>query len=446
MFTLFRNFEEPPPYRPNPHGPSGIFYESVGLQNDDFIRDLTGAVTGVREAMGGKATIRPDDEAVLAFEKVIMDHTGIKVSVVTNQILAAIVPLYANENHALLDKFWHDFEIHDQYLKRWLKESAGKKGYVDDTVGKVGGIYSTYEHTMFMDFGLLFKTLGLSDRQVAAVASHEVGHAYTYIKFQHLTTTTNQVLQRISQEVTEKDPGDAMPYVLREMQKLNKDVTGKEVEALLTGDRSILVGQLTRMAYGGVVSQLPTSRYDDTSSEQLADSFATRHGAGKDLAEALYKIHVFVGSAEVNPTTRFVFRSMEVAMSMLLMVAMPAAGAATGIFGALMFTLICWVSNSHNSDMTYDELRDRMQRVRNEMVTYLKREAYDKVSQNVVLEQIDAMDKLLANIKPYSTLYRVVGDFFSFKGRAAKRTINYQRGLEDIASSELFVMAARLTS
>lgn len=440
----------------------GSFYsESIDHQLDDFGKRLESKISDIRSHYvrstevdqdgrinGSRGDDRASDE-IRAMEKIIFDRLGIRVTTITNMALAACMPLYSHANHVFTNKFWRGIDISPADQKKWIKEATESKGYVDRANAKVSGIFSTYDHQLYLNFSLMFGLLKMTAAQVTAVCLHELGHAFTFMEASHLTTTTNQVLANISQALMSPDKDDKTPYVLRELRRLDKNATEEEAAAMVTGDRVIAGQRLFEKAYGSVTSQLPNSRYDDTSSEQVADSFATRFQYGRDLADAL----MLMSKASLDPSVSkvgYVFSRLaelfNIGFIMLgvLAVLLGFPAALYFIFLSPFLFVVVWGQASHMEDMTYDRLRDRFTRIRNEQISLLKSARLDKEVAKRALAQLDEIDEMIKGVSNYESLITKFSNLFFSKGRAAKRTIAEQRLIEDMANNDLFASAHRL--
>lgn len=425
-----------------------LFAESIAHQTEEFGRELEAIYSDIRDhyVKSGNRPTTPLEELVERLENAIFDRTGILVHAVTNQHLAAIMPLYSHPNHVLAARWFRGEELDIPDQRKFIKNALDKKGYVDTENARVSGVFSEYEHELYMNFEALFGFFKLSAAHIAAITLHEIGHGFTFIQTAHLTTSVNQVMTRVAKEMFGQDAAAKVPYIVKELKLIDKNVTDKEVEEMLAGNRTIACMRLFKKAYGSVVSQLPNERYDDTSSEQLADSFATRFQYGKQLAEALVLMHKASGDAA---TSKFFYTTMRFTEAVMLLVflASPliiAANVGLGVLLLCLGPLMAWVNNSEVRDMTYDDLWDRLTRVRNEQIARLKRVDLTEESKKATLAQIDDLQAMIDSLIRYRPALNIIGDLFSSRARQARRTVQEQRELEDLVHNELFVISNRV--
>ena len=112
---------------------------------------------------------------VAELEKVIFDRLKMRVKFNTQDALAAIIPFHLNHNAVLLKKLWRNEDfLMEQAEKR---ESGFASGTVDENNVKLGGVFSDYVHTVYMDFGTLFK-MGMKAKEITAILLHELGHGF----------------------------------------------------------------------------------------------------------------------------------------------------------------------------------------------------------------------------------------------------------------------------
>jgi hypothetical protein len=195
-----------------------------------------------------------------------------------------------------------------------------------------------------------------------------------------------------------------------------------------------------------IKSQLINSKYNETGFENLADSFATRFGMGKDLAESLSKLYK---NADQEHTKAWAIRNSVFefllfiwAMSFLALLFM----SGFLFFGALLFIAIIFGSGSSTENMTYDNLADRYQRIRNTMVNQLKSTVLsDATLTKELLDGISQVDTFISSTFEIFSTRNFIADKIFSKDRDASYYKAYQRDLEDLGNNSLFLQAGRLS-
>lgn len=373
----------------------------------------------------------------------VKDRLGISISIVCDQYLAACLPLHTTDAHILSHPFWHGGSIDSKQLK-WKRESDGKRGWVDLAKSKVGGIYSTHTHPVYMHFTLLVKTINLTARECAAIFLHEIGHLFTFFEFSDRMSTANQVLEQIAKEVA-GNRNERAEHIFKLTSDLHAEINPKDIDLILSEDGAVAGMAFQSLLTGVLSSVIRDTRYAETASEQLADSFAVRWGFGRDLLVALDKMSVFMGDTAKSNTTLWILSLIEIAMAAimalypLILLPMPVGGPLAVL--VVLFSLMLF--NGHNNYKTYDNLRDRYKRMRNEIVAELKNDRLPKDSVKYALDSLDHIDGIIAKTGTGETF---ITRLMAVVSPWTRRTLNhqeFQRMLEDLAHNDMFVMSQR---
>jgi hypothetical protein len=238
---------------------------------------------------------------------------------------------------------------------------------------------------------------------------------------------------------------------------VNDKITQEEVEKMVNGNRVIAGYTWFKVVVGSIEEQTKHSKYYETSSEQMADNFAARFGHGRALITALNKMHVTASSPETSSSQYYISRIKEAFLTALL--PLGAAGALAsgtvfliplGVLFAVASLVVFRASGEDALDYTYDGLRDRYKRVRNQYVENLKRINTGKLSGKEIerieqiLHDIELMDKFMNSAMNYKPILNSIANFIFSDSRNAKNAVNEQKMLEDLAASDLFIKSAEL--
>lgn len=423
--------------------------EAVEFQDRSFGDQLTKLIATIYEKLTNgdctSETLAREPEIKL-MEDLILRAKGLRVHIVANSELAAILPFYPNKSSIFIDDFFHgQFTIAHQ--EKVLKEANGKKGTIDLKKAKVGGFFSEGTSILYMNFYVLKTTFGMTPAEVTACTLHELGHAFSSLEYSDRLVRTNQVLAEASREIFNKKGKANIDYVFRELQKVNSEVTIEEVDKIANGNRIIGGVLWNKILIETVGQEMRNSKYSENSFEQLSDNFASRHGYGKELISALDKLHLTTGSVE-----KYSFlRKFSFAMSCIAMIIMPFmifAAATTAPLIAFILTVIAtstFVGEGDGyRDNTYDELKQRYTRIRAELITFLKDPTVPKEKVATTVAQIKLMDDVISKTADYYSAWRIASNALLSKNREARRDINYQKQLEGFVNNDLFTAAAQL--
>ncbi len=114
-------------------------------------------------------------QEVTDLQKLIQTSLGMNMFIVTTGSLAAVIPLY------LLDS--HIYKHKSLRKGAWIREQdvlaeKDQVGYVDDSDGSVGGIFSAYRCTLYLNFNAMVVRFQFSPEVIVGVMLHELGHYY----------------------------------------------------------------------------------------------------------------------------------------------------------------------------------------------------------------------------------------------------------------------------
>ena len=428
--------------------------EMIDIQNDRFGHELELLFEDIRATAVARSIPRPADyeklDTVKDVEKAIFSRLGLRVAIQTGSYPAATMPFYANKNHIFLNEFWRgEIDLKDQ--KKLLREleKNRKPGFVDTKKAKLGGFFSEHEHDLYLHFEQLFNNWKLSAGEVAAVALHEVGHDFTTCEYSDRLESANQVLTALAQDLLSKREKTNVEYVYRELEKVNANITMEEADKLVNGKPIVAGAVWFKAVIGTVRSQMAECTYDKTSSEQMADNFAARFGYGRQLISALEKIHEASGP---NPERSkgwyffaFIMQSIQVLVYPMLAVTLLSGGAIfTGVLFAALWFLAFLNEREDIRDYTYDELKLRYIRVRNQIVELLKDPRIKKEKLQDAVADIRFMDSVIDKTMVYKGPFRLIANLVFSGARGARSAVLEQQLLEELAFNDLFVKSAEL--
>jgi hypothetical protein len=428
-----------------------IGLEMIDFQNDTFGRDLEKVLTTIQgNVLGNKYKDSVDLEGskeVKELLDLVFDRLGINSIIVSDSTAAAVMPFYANKNHVFLDNYWRgNFTLKDQ--EKLLRVSNGKKGYVNNDKATLGGIFSEYQHTVYMNFDDLFGTLKLSPAEVTAVYLHELGHVFYTCSYSDRLETTNQVLTNVAVTIANKKEKTDVAYIYRELKTINNKVTEEEIDKLINGNKIIAGVTWFNVIVGSVDEQTDNGTYSQTSSEQLADNFASRFGYGKYLIIGLDKMHRHYGSPEkskalmrfLNFVTFFYF-ILGVGATFFFLTA---GAIPIGLFVGILTFIFLRVNGEDMKSYTYDELKIRYKRIRNETIEMFKSMKMSDSKAKELLEELEYMDRTIEETYKYSIYMNSLANFLFKSASKAEKSIKEQQLLEELTFNDLFIKSKQL--
>ncbi len=449
--------------------------ETIDFQNDNFGPQLEAIFGDIANGItNGTIKSNKDIEKqdfLVRIEKLVSNRLGLSIEIETNvDSIGAILVMPINDHNILIP---NDFKGHDfiKEIKKKAKYENKDKGYIDLKNSVVSGIFSTYKHTLYMNIYNNVKVELFTPGEMTAIMLHELGHAFTWYEYSDRLESTNQVMQTILSELSKKEKN--LTYIYRELEgsfKLSKE----EIDDIVNTPSGIILGyKIFNVMIKEYTSQLPVDKYNETSSEQLADQFANRFGYGRELVCALDKL------AKKHPGTTFGRVISTVTIGVLLTVAVtsfltfilvtlfsasPMLGLLFGIgvgianiptaiaaiiFGSIVGIVFLIIAKIFNitGHMTYDQGVERYKRIRNDLISLLKVQGLHLEDKQSIINDVNNIDNIIKNpsIKPGLVDSIIEGATNLFR-KEAVNDIKIQRLLEELASNDLFLKSAQLVT
>ncbi len=425
--------------------------ESIRTQFDDIGPRIEKVVSQIIEKINNKeiktAKGFNKHELIQSLEKMIFDRFKLKVHVITHLASAAIIPFYSNKNHIFLhEMFRGNLNIKDQ--NKLLKEFDQKKGSVNLEKATVDGIFSQYDHPLYLNFHELVEKLNLSAPEITAAILHELGHAFYACYYSDRTDRTNQVLAGIIRYNASDEKGD-IEYIYREISKISQSIQKEDIDKILNGPRTVASVSFFKIVTEVVKSQTVNDSYNESAFEQRADNFASRFGYGKQLVLTLEKIHA--DSFDKNLNKRIMVQIGYMLPTAIYFAAFAVSALSFSFLGVLGMILYGFFLNifiqlprEDNRVFTYDDLKIRYLRIRQDIIDQLKEIKEDKEVVKQMLESIYLIDEAVKTTAILRVLPSVISNFIFSNARQTVKSINHQQLLEALASSDLFVKSAEL--
>lgn len=400
-------------------------------------------------------------DEVKAIEKIVFNEFGLKIQInASSQNPAAIIPFHLNENAILMDDYFKGtgFLKEQEFLKN---RSKTKSGWVDENKIKLGGIFSEYINTVFMNFNMLYEMLKRNVRKTVAVFLHEIGHGFYACAYTNRMDETNQIISAAMRKVVEAKE-NKVEVLYKEFKDKGMEIRKETLQGLTSKDPITLGKTAFDLTNEVVYSQMTSSKYNETSFEQLADNFAARLGYGKELVEALenltpfgvrfnYLFMMYVSAMNswniVNNILSCVFYFLNLTnkdrMFNIMEFFQVFKVIRVLLYSVVMLAYMVYTSGEAGKDYTYDDLVKRYNRVRNQMIEMIKKKQLSKAQAHNVIRSIEQIGELIKGCSAYRGPLDFLFNTFNPKDRRAKSSIERQQAIEDLMSNPLFVVALK---
>jgi hypothetical protein len=455
--------------------------EMIDFQRDDFGKKVEEQFASLIAKIKDGTYKNDDDlnlnEETKAIEKLTFDRLGIRIAIhklykyfperlsFTGKD-AATIPLYLNVNSIFLNSHRGD-KMRDVLLMPQMalaKRINNEEGTVDEAKAVVGGFFSKYTSDLLLDVRQL-SGAGLTASEITGVYLHEIGHVFTTMATSNRYDRLNQVLSNLAGEQAKGKKLEAS-YVYKE---LSLDTARVDRTKFIEdcGKVDYIPGSaLYKGTIEAVTSQMREGTYDQTASEQSADSFAARFGYGRGVVTGLDKIYrsnVLINVLTLhqrNKAAFFVYNILEIGMMFFAPIGRAQAYQAKKAdqndewysyipwFMYYPVAVYCYfrATATDMKDWTYDDLYNRYKRIRNEVVSSLKDTKMSKDQTSDVIVAIKAIDDAMAKAQTDHTILARIANMVFWSGWKAKTEVDHQRMQEELAANEIFVKAAELRS
>lgn len=320
-------------------------------------------------------------------------------------------------------------------------KANNKTGFVNTKLAKVGGYMSEFTHYFIFDFYSMYE-YKLTPKETVAVLLHEIGHAFTGLEYHYMLEQSNASLRQVMIEINNNNPDQAL-YIFNS--KISPNTKIIDVDEFKNMTRQDMTFKVFSTYFDTIKSQMISNTYNKTTFENLSDSFATRFGLGSELALSLDKMYEHHGMNGQSFQNYLIFMGI---LYLILVVSLISTLIASGAFSlaALVFCSYFIGSGFSRKDMTYDDMKDRYERIRNSMVNELKKYILvDKKLTKKLIEDIEQIDILISLAIRHITVNSTISDIIFPSDKRAKYYYNIQRDLEDLANNSLFFQAGKLS-
>jgi hypothetical protein len=410
--------------------------ESIDFQtNGTFYKELINIFDGLAK---GNAKEIGDHELAQQLPAVIRYHTGLNAVVLFGAAELASASALVNHNNPLLNALSieeREFLPNADADKILHKLEATPVGRVNLKTGMVSGVFADFP--VFLTLPTEVATgKGFTSEEKAAMLLHEIGHLEVYFEFLSRTVSSNQILAALSKKYETSGSIKEREVFLTKVKTLAQ-LKDLDVEALAkSNDKKVVEVVIVTSIVKAIESELGSNIYDMNSWEQLADQYAARQGAGRALVTALDKAERFDGHIGYRNLGYYLYVE---AVKLLFAALAPITYGVT-----LIPLLVACGADSTDQGGVYDTLKNRMGRVRDQLVEALKDQRLKPEQVASVNQDLTAIDEVLSNVKDRQQLLGYVIDFLSPWHRKRISQEKLQRELERLAHNDLFVRAANL--
>lgn len=387
----------------------------------------------------------PSAPSAKAIPEIILNHTGITSEIHFDDAFGgpAIEIPDVHKNNPLVSAFIRNFMDNADGLRMVENANGMVKGKVSLKTSQVSGVFQDVVAKIHISAGFI-KNSKMTAGELAAITLHEVGHMFTYFEYLSRTVTTNQALAGLARGLEKSATQADRETILISVKKALalKDMDARELAK--NSNNTVVETVVLSTVIQETRSELGSNIYDNNNWEYLADQFANRHGAGRDLVTALDKLHRAgpFGSLEFRGTAKYYF--VEALKIMAIVGALVTIHAFPGLAQLGGFAIGVVASMDNLDEGTYDRPQARLQRIRNDLVEAVKSGKYTKTELQALKEDIVVVDDILKEVTNRRALFTIIWGWVSGDQKRRLSAEKLQQELEALASNDLFLKAQEL--
>ncbi len=407
--------------------------ESIQFQDGSFYRELTARNEEIIALYKEKVDVGVIKDKVQSLAVIIEKYTNLSVvfDMDKNYGPAVVVPDLL-KNHTLRDATARAITGGTDAVKHLRSNGGVVKGRVSLRDSTVDGWYKELTSTIYIPDDLYTSGRKFTAGEISAILLHEVGHIFVYLEYLSRTITTNVVLSNLTKKWAGSSVNEREVILKVSKDALNIPDSAVDSKTLVTTDSSLVIETIyATYAAKQFTSEIGSSEYDIVSFEVLADDFAARHGAGKDLVTALDKLYRSQHNIAYRGIAAYLF--WEVSKIAML----------TVFTGLAMFA----IAYDHEfSESVYDKPNDRMRRVKNQLIEQIKDRSIPQKLKDQLIQDVAVIDDILSKMNDRRSLFTLVMEkvFVFTNNRKRRDALVFQRELEELAFNNLYVKSVEL--
>lgn len=396
-------------------------------------------------------------------EKVIFKRLKMTVSFVTTGALAAIIPFFFSQQSVFLPKFIRGETLLAE--QDAIREKLKPHGFVDENNVQLGGVFSEYVHSVYMNFSELHE-YGLTIKEIVSILLHELGHGFYSCAYSARMDRANQILSDALRKGKDAGKEKFIEVTYKELKGKVHDIKKESVEQLTSKNPAIVGTGAFKIIAEVTLQQQEDTTYDQTSFEALADHFSARFGYGEYLVTGLERLYPggvrsvwYFDALQAASTTMVLVQSVMASIlniqfwagveaNNLFQQFLKGVGFYKAIMNIIWVSLMCFyfvkTSGESGRDYTYDDLEKRYNRIRNQVIESIKKRDYTKKDAEALIATAEMIGNLIKGVKAYRGPLDFLFNTFNPKDRRAGASIARQQAIEDLLSNDLFLATAKL--
>ena len=410
--------------------------EAISRQSDLFFKELSSCIADAMKKIDRKKDYDNIDEEMKALSAIIKHHTNLRIAPsLGTEIGPAISVPDLTRNSSLRSPV--QSYMQGANLQHDLWDADGLiKGRIDYKNNWVDGYYATVPFVMYLPKDIFHKKSNFTPEELAAIILHEVGHAFMYLALLAYTTITTFHMHFIANRWISATPKERELWLIA----IARTKGGKDAidvaEVAKCDDVNVVEVMVISAVNENMRSEIGYSYYEMVAFETMADHYATRCGAGRDLVTALDKLFTTGRILEKRSVGTYIM--IEVFKFVVLCFNIPII---SSMFRGIATRMVGYDFGSP----LYDKPQDRIRRIKMSLIDDLKNENLKVEDKYEIVETIKYIDTILDTTSDRRQWVALVLEKMAFTNTYRQRKGQlFYRELEVLANSDLYVRSAEL--
>ncbi|QVD49156.1 hypothetical protein LUCX_86 [Xanthomonas phage vB_XciM_LucasX] len=327
-----------------------------------------------------------------------------------------------------------------------LRLASNTLGSVNLKSGEVQGIFSSLISRVWLDDSIVHPYSTLTPEEAAVTILHELGHLFSFFETMAYSVASNMIISTAVEALREVEDQEVKVRLIAQSYS-PFGIKPADANAIASSEpdvaRSLLLKSFEEIEQSRVKSSMPDADgvYNCRSIEFMADQYAIRHGGAVALASAAHKL------AKLH-TPDYGKSSLAFYATQALRYGLVASGCfVPGLIPlTLIVTALCsflCASEAIDADATSDP-SERLGLIKKDLVQVLKNTRLDAKLRKQILQDVEVIDQMRAEVKEHSGLFRFVWRNVIPAGRRQSKIREFQQGLEELINNDLFIKAHQL--
>lgn len=327
-------------------------------------------------------------------------------------------------------------------FKKLVQGKIDKIGSLDFKNARANGVFSQLEYRVELLTPLFEKETDF----ILSVFMHELGHIWTFMEYVHHITYKNVIVTNIVKDFLNiKEDTLRVEFVAKVNNIFGINVPEDLAKQSDPKAQLVVIGDIYKQMY----NDFSETTYNTTSTEVLADQFASRFGLGMSLIKGMSGEEFSWKALHANALFGFISSLIIITLTSLSaflmaigtivitaeMIFCLLAASAAGLFGILDSIS---VGQFKLGASNYDTPKQRLVRIRNMMINQLKTDPKNNDIKELI-KQIDESSAYIDKTDDFNGFMVKLCRWVSSDFRTQEERKIYNQLLEDLADNTLYV-------